>query len=913
MPSDRRSFLKQVGATAAAAQVATPAEAAPQAPAPQTAAPSAGASALGPVAFPRIFTGRQLAQIAFPLGGVATGSISLGGRGQLRDWEIFNRPDNGRSLSYAFPSIFVDDGRQKTARVLEARLLPPFAGQDGLGARNAPGLTRLAAARFIGEYPLARIEFEDPGLPVHIALEVFSPFIPHEEDESGLPVAILRYRVKNGGARPVSVSIAWSIENPVMPEQNAGRFDATRSNEFRTEGPLAGLFMSNPAMAEDDAMHGSFVLGLLHAQDGEITHLAGWPKGKWWDAPLLFWDDFSADGRLGPEGTPEAEPHNAIGALCLGRQIAAGAERDYTFLLAWHFPNRTPSRCGWDAPKGDENTVIGNWYATRFADAWAAASYAAQNLEPLERKTRQFAAALRESTIPAALKDAASANLSTLASTTCFRTADGKFRGFEGSSDHRGCCFGNCTHVWNYETVTPHLFPAFARALREAAFGYSMDDQGAIHFRTMLPEGKARSGFAAADGQMGQIVHAYLDWKLSGNRAWLERMAPRVRKALEFSWIKGGWDADRDGVLEGVQHNTYDVEFYGPNPVCGVYYLAALRAGEEMATALGETQAAAEYRRLWQQGSRWTDANLFNGEYYVQKVRGVKREEVAPVLRGPMGSDDTEAPQYQAGEGCLADQLIGQYLADAAGLGPLLDAAHIRKTLESIYRYNFKRNMYQHDSVERVYVLNDEAGLVVCDYAKAERPRLPFPYYAEAWTGMEYSTGSLMIFAGLVREGVECFESARRRFDGERRNPWDEPECGHHYARAMSAWSGLLAYSGFRYDGPRQTVAMAPAAASADFRCFWATATGWGVFARSESAGRTTFRLRVDHGNLSAQNFELNAHGTKATATMGGAALRHGFEASREAGARATAGAVVRLARPVTLREGQELAIEVLT
>ena len=158
--------------------------------------------------------------------------------------------------------------------------------------------------------------------------------------------------------------------------------------------------------------------------------------------------------------------------------------------------------------------------------------------------------------------------------------------------------------MWNYETVTPHLFPGFARALREAAFGYSMDEQGAIHFRTELPEGKHRSGFAAADGQMGQIVHAYLDWKLSGDRAWIERMAPRVRKALEFAWIPGGWDADRDGVLEGVQHNTYDVEFYGPNPVCGMYYLAALRAGEEIAAATGDAQAAAEYRRLFAAGRR---------------------------------------------------------------------------------------------------------------------------------------------------------------------------------------------------------------------------------------------------------------------------------------------------------------------
>src|SRR6202035_3980784 len=154
--------------------------------------------------------------------------------------------------------------------------------------------------------------------------------------------------------------------------------------------------------------------------------------------------------------------------------------------------------------------------------------------QSLENRTRTFANAFAASTLPAAVKEAASANLSTLATTTCFRTADGEFHGFEGVDDTRGCCCGNCTHVWNYETATTFLFPSFARSLRRSAFGYSMDDAGAIHFRQLLPEGKARSGFAAADGQMGQIIHAWLDWKISGDEALLRSSWPRTKKALEF-------------------------------------------------------------------------------------------------------------------------------------------------------------------------------------------------------------------------------------------------------------------------------------------------------------------------------------------------------------------------------------------
>ena len=136
-------------------------------------------------------------------------------------------------------------------------------------------------------------------------------------------------------------------------------------------------------------------------------------------------------------------------------------------------------------------------------------------------------------------------------------------------------------------------------------------------------------------------------------------------------------------MAEGVQHNTYDVEFYGPNPLCGVWYLGALRAGEEMARALGDQDSAAEYRRLFENGSKWIDANLFNGEYYIQKVEGRPKEEVfdGTMLVG-MGAANPQKPDYQMGEACLVDQLLGQYMAHVAGLGYLLDEEHVQQDSE---------------------------------------------------------------------------------------------------------------------------------------------------------------------------------------------------------------------------------------
>jgi uncharacterized protein (DUF608 family) len=896
----RREFLKQAAGAVGVAARLSEASLAAESPTANNRAQTAKTFLRSEITYPRVFQGNQLKMIAFPLGGLGAGSLRLGGRGQLRDWEIFNRPSKGLSPRYAFPAIWARAGNaEPVARVLEARILPPYEGEDGLGSDNVPGLSRLASAKFTGEYPLAHIDFKDPALPVSVSLDAFSPFIPHDAENSGLPVGMLRYRIRNPGRSSAQVGLVFSIDNPVRPTYKPGEpapGTDQRQNEFETSDRLIGLVMSNPGLPNDDPMQGTFVLATKPENNVEVTQWRGWPQGRWWNSPMLFWDVFSKDGRLGTE----PNPRSSVGALCQKATIAPGESASFVFLLAWHFPNRTPDWCGWTAPEGEGKAIIGNYYSTRFKNAWEAAEYTANHLEKLEAKTHQFAEALRQSTLPAVAKEAASANLSVLASTTCFRTADGEFHGFEGSDNDTGCCFGNCTHVWNYETATTYLFPSFARSLRKAAFGYSMDDAGAMHFRQLLPEGKARSGFAAADGQMGQIIHAYLDWRASGDTNWLRALWPRVKKGLEFAWVPGGWDANRDGVVEGVQHNTYDVEFYGPNPLCGIYYLGALRA-----RAVGDGSAAGEYKRLFTQGRHWIDSNLFNGEFFVQQIRGFHLDQIAPNLRSEMGSEDTENPQYQLGKGCLVDQLLGQYLAEVGSLGALVAEDHILATLRSIYKYNYKRTMVEHDNVERTFVLNDEASMVICDYGQVPRPRIPFPYYAETMTGFEYSTAALMIYSGMVDQGLECIHNIRARYDGEKRNPWDEAECGHHYARAMASWTSVLALSGFDYDGAKAAVVAVPRVPHTHFKSFWATATGWGRFSYSPGPkGETVFNILVLSGNLPCRSCEISAEGRTAFVAVNKRSQLHTLQQRR--------GRVsVCLAPASVLLEGDQLEIRV--
>jgi hypothetical protein len=383
-----------------------------------------------------------------------------------------------------------------------------------------------------------------------------------------------------------------------------------------------------------------------------------------------------------------------------------------------------------------------------------------------------------------------------------------------------------------------------------------------MDFRHKLPLGKEHWGAAAADGQMGQIVKLYLDWKLSAENDWLRQLWSAVKRALAYAWRPGSWDGDQDGVMEGVQHNTYDVEFYGPNPLCQSWYLAALRACAEMADSLNDSDFAAQCKKLFAQGSRWTDAHLFNGEYYFQKVRGIPVNEIASGLRLGSGAKDPLHPDFQAGEGCLIDQLLGQYIAAIAGLGPLLDEAHIRTALASIYKYNYRKNMNDSPSVERAFAVNDESILVMCDYARSERPEIPFPYYSENFTGSEYAVAMLMLRYGMVHEGVDCIANIRARYDGEKANPYNEAEYGRHYARAMASWGSIPILSGFLYNGLTRELEIKPLAYPGNshqenFRCFWSAPTGWGTFQLHRKNGRPSIQLEPVRGSLEIRSLRL--------------------------------------------------------
>jgi uncharacterized protein (DUF608 family) len=542
-------------------------------------------------------------------------------------------------------------------------------------------------------------------------------------------------------------------------------------------------------------------------------------------------------------------------------------------VLAWHFPNRpgwglrNEPTLSYGTGTRDTPEMVGNYYTTQAKDAWDVVEKVGPHLAELEQDTLTFVNALINSDLPTAVKEAALYNVSTLRTQTTFRAASGHLMGWEGCGDQAGCCFGSCTHVWNYEQATAFLFGGLAKTMREVEFKHSTRSDGLMCFRADLPLSTATTWInAAADGQMGCLMKLYRDWQLSGDDAMLRELWPYARQALQFCWRPGGWDADEDGVMEGCQHNTMDVEYYGPNPQMGTWYLGALRAMEEMANHLAEVFAedlrpfAQKCRRLFEQGSAWVDAHLFNGDYYEHHIRPPQPNDlILDGLRVGLGAMTLDEPDLQLGSGCLVDQLVGQYFAHVCGLGYLLNPKKVRKALRSIMRYNFKRGFTGHFNHLRSFVLGDEHALLMATYPKGRRPKRPFPYFNEVMTGFEYTAAAGMVYEGLEQEGLTVVAAVRDRYDGRKRNPFDEAECGHHYARAMASWALVLALTGFHYSAVTQTMTFD----AVEGTHFWSTGHAWGTCTIKLNARKHTAAVTLDilGGHLAVKRFVLRGAG----------------------------------------------------
>lgn len=796
-----------------------------------------------------LYRDQQLRTISFPLGGIGTGSVGLAGNGRLMDWEIFNRPNKGSVNGYSHMALRckAPDGRV-TAKVLHGDLTDGYVGQyaksifQGYGygpfAKTMAGFPHFRQCRFRGEFPFAEISLQDEDFPAMVKLTAFNPFIPLDADNSSLPAAFFEIAVTNVSPEETECTVAFSLENPFEHSRNVWN------------GSQLTFFHET---ACDSVEYGDLTLACC---GGEPSHQEYWYRGGWHDGIIRFWKEFTS-----PEGLRkrryDCPGSHDTGTLTATARIAAGDTKTIRFLLSWNVPNNY-NYWGRVTDESGRDITWKNYYATLFKDSACSARYCMERWDSLLERTRRFKDSLFDTTLDEAVIDRISANLSVLKSPTVLRLEDGSFYGWEGVHEEKGSCEGTCQHVWNYAYALCFLFPDLERSIRDLELRYSTHDNGQMEFRMCLPIGAGMMNHrACVDGQMGTILKIYRDWKITGNSQWLRDNWETIVKILEYAWSPENpdqWDLNRDGVLEGRQHHTLDMELFGPSSWLEGFYLGALKAAAQMAEFLGDTSRQGQYEDLFAEGAAWTRENLFNGSYFIHKVDLTDRRIIERFDCPSYWNEETGELKYQIGEGSSIDQLCAQWHADISHLGNIFDREQTQTALRTMYRLHFKRTMRDHVNFWRLYSLNDEQGAVICDYPEgAYQPAIPVPYCEETMTGFEYQFAGLLMGHGMVEEGLEVVRAICDRFDGTKRNPWNEFECGSNYARSMASFALLPILSGFTFDLPHGQIGFDPVGRPENFRCFWSLGTGWGVFQKTPAE----LEIRIYEGSLRVGRVEL--------------------------------------------------------
>ncbi len=617
------------------------------------------------------YAGLFLERVAFPLGGIGAGMVCIEGTGAISHVSVRHRLElNNEPLVFA--ALCVKGKGGNDAKILEGpvpewKVYGKRSAGNGLGGTSY-GLPRFSEASFEARFPFATVRLSDRQVPLDVSVTAWSPFIPGDADNSSLPVAGIEYTFKNMASASVDAMFSFN-------SQNFMRVDTHENGNFESIRPMKnGFVLSQQGTEKNPEFQGAFAV-FTEESSTVVDHC--WFRGGWFDPLTVAWKHIQ-------EGTPVSTPAvagKAPGAsLFVPFFLKPGESKTVRLFLSWYVPN-TALRIGEDpeapayrSPKKQASAVSEThmpWYARRFRSIEQIAGYWLERADSLKQKSAMFRDAFYKSTLPPEVLEAVAANLTILKSPTVLRQADGRLWNFEGCGDERGgCCYGSCTHVWNYAQAIAHLFPSLERTLRETEFFVSQDETGHQQFRSSLPIRPSTHTFhAAADGQLGGIMKVHREWRISGDTAWMSRLWPKVRESLDYC-IRT-WDPRERGVPEEPHHNTYDIEFWGPNGFSASFYLGALDAAIRMGKVLGED--VVRYGLLLAKGKTVMESELFNGEYFIQKVQWQGLNAKNPMDLGKSKVDyspeaiellNKEGPKYQYGNGCLS----GSHANAASGM-----------------------------------------------------------------------------------------------------------------------------------------------------------------------------------------------------------------------------------------------------
>ncbi len=806
---------------------------------------------------------KELKYIGMPVGGICAGQVYLGGDGQLWNWDIFN--------------VSQIKSGEAGCRFYVNPMVPSKAFENGFGLKVKDGhrifyrpldKNGFSDIRFEGEYPIGNVYYKDVSCPVSVSLKAYSPFIPTDADNSGIPVTILEYTVVNNRKNTVVVDITGWLQNMSGFQMGKGKDGKHVNRVDHTDNYKRLVCETSNNLKNEIADWGSMSLTLLG--DGKASAEVSVDKG------IDLW--------FGKEKSEKAEVDlgdKLVGSVSGEVTLKQGESKTFTYLISWYYPNVHL----WNrAHDWKDRKYLRHYYSKEFKDSEDVANYVIANKWLLD-ETKKWKEIWYDSSLPKWFLDRTFTNVSTLATTACLRFHDinnnpeneGRFYTFEGVSLGQG----TCTHVFHYEQVLGRIFPDMARQLREQIdLGLSYKDDGCIGYRGEFSDIGQHDGRGyAADGHAGTILRIYREHTMSKNDTFLKNNWQKIKKSVEYI-INHDKEKDgmADGILEGVQYNTLDRIWYGKNAWISGLYAASLKAGAEMALAMGDKKFSKTCSEIASLAYKNISAELFDGEYFIHKL----------------DSDHMDSPNTNIG--CHIDQLLGQYWSTQVGLGDILPKEQIKSALKSIVKYNYVDNYgnyldHAYIPIKRWYADDDESGTVMCSFPKgggAQAPgqttneweKLVVGYFSEIWTGQEHQLAATLIAEGLVDEAMKVLKAVHQRYSPERRNPYNEIEFGNHYTRAMSGYASFISASGFYFHGPAGIIGFDPKINPKNFQSAFITSEGWGSIVQKMESNLQRNKLTLSYGQLTLNQFKLNSLSgrKKAEVFLNGERIKSNYE-----------------------------------
>lgn len=789
----------------------------------------------------------ELKYIGMPVGGICAGQVYLGGDGQLWNWDIFN--------------IAVSEPGGPGDRYYRNPLTQEELFANGFGIRVKQGeksyarrlnMNGFSNVTFDGKYPIGEVNYSDKNVPIDVRLKAYSPFIPTNAEDSGLPVTVLEYTVTNTSDEDVSIELMGWLQNMSCYQTAKGASGNHVNSVVKGSNFIRVDLSSQNTNSNLHPDWGGMSLTLI---DG-ATASAKCIKTK--GIPL-----YESTNLLDEASSNIGEP--IVGGVTGKAELAKGESRTFKFLISWYFPNIHL----WD--KGHKVEDINNlryFYSSSFDNSGSVAKYVVDNPE-LMSTTKEWVDTWYDSSLPRWFLDRTFLNVSTLATVATVR-----FNDLTDSKDNEGRFYasegvylgeGTCTHVFHYEQALGRVFPSLARQLREQVdLGLSYDDSGYVKYRGEFSHiGQHDLRGHAIDGQAGTILRIYREHLMSDDNSLIKNNWTKIKSLMNYMIAQDKeLTGKTDGIIEGVQYNTLDRMWYGKIAWISGLYAASLKASAKMAMVAGDNRFARECDKIAKQAYKNIGEELFNGEYFYQIV----------------DPNNLETPNTNVG--CHADQLLGQYWASQLDLGYIVDPAKVKTALNSIMKYNFVTNYGDYLKtakipIRRWYADDDEAGLIMCTFPrggediapgkdKSEHEKLIVGYFSEIWTGQEHAVSALLMNEKLVDQAMLLESTICDRYAPHKRNPYNEIEYGNHYTRAMSGYAPFIAASGYHYDGPNGIMKFSPNVNPNDFKSAFISAKGWGSFLQELSEDENKYSLSLKHGELHLSELHLITTKSKA-------------------------------------------------